>query len=119
MYGWLYLAGWTTRSPETLAKCSSKLINSEPSSLAFTQTNRQPPCATTSSGAAWSLHLPPTQSPTGHDLSTPHPALHHHLWQFQAGQTSDAMAYVEWASLVQMADNLKKQLRLLTGEASG
>ena len=39
--------------------------------------------------------------------------------QFQAGQTSDAMDYVEWASLVQMADNLKKRLRLLTGEASG
>jgi hypothetical protein len=38
---------------------------------------------------------------------------------FQAGQTSDEMDYVEWASLVQMADNLKKRLRLLTGEASG
>jgi len=39
--------------------------------------------------------------------------------QFQAGQTGDAMDYVEWASLVQMADNLTKRLRLLGGEASG
>jgi hypothetical protein len=37
--------------------------------------------------------------------------------QFQAGQTSDAMDYVEWASLIQMADNLTKRLRLLGGEA--
>ena len=37
--------------------------------------------------------------------------------QFQAGHTSDAMDYVEWASLVQMAHNLEKRLRLLTGEA--
>jgi hypothetical protein len=36
--------------------------------------------------------------------------------QFQAGQTGDAMDYVEWASLVQMADNLQKRLHLLTGE---
>src|SRR5215510_8991237 len=36
--------------------------------------------------------------------------------QFQAGQTSDAMDYVEWASLIQMADNLTKRLRLLGGE---
>ena len=39
--------------------------------------------------------------------------------QFQAGQTGDAMDYVEWASLVQMAANLTKRLRLLSGEASG
>ena len=39
--------------------------------------------------------------------------------QFQAGQSSDAMDYVEWASLVQMAANLTKRLRLLSGEASG
>jgi hypothetical protein len=39
--------------------------------------------------------------------------------QFQAGHTSDDMDYVEWASLVQMAENLEKRLRLLTGEASG
>jgi len=38
--------------------------------------------------------------------------------QFQAGQTSDAMDYVEWASMIQMADNLTKRLRLLGGEAS-
>ena len=37
--------------------------------------------------------------------------------RFQAGQTGDDMDYVEWASLVQMADNLHKRLRLLTGEA--
>ena len=39
--------------------------------------------------------------------------------QFQAGHTSDDMDYVEWASLVQMAANLEKRLRLLTGEAVG
>jgi hypothetical protein len=39
--------------------------------------------------------------------------------RFQAGQTDDAMDYVEWASLVQMTDNLTKRLRLLRGEASG
>jgi predicted restriction endonuclease len=39
--------------------------------------------------------------------------------QFQAGHTSDEMDYVEWASLVQMAENLEKRLRLLTGEALG
>ena len=38
--------------------------------------------------------------------------------QFQAGHIGDAMDYVEWASLAQMADNLKKRLRLLTGEAN-
>ena len=37
--------------------------------------------------------------------------------QFQAGETSDDMDYVEWASLIQIADNLAKRLRLLTGEA--
>ena len=36
--------------------------------------------------------------------------------RFQAGQTDDRMDYVEWASLVQMRDNLQKRLRLLTGE---
>jgi hypothetical protein len=36
--------------------------------------------------------------------------------RFQAGQTGDDMDYVEWASLVQMAANLEKRLRLLTGE---
>ena len=37
--------------------------------------------------------------------------------QFQTGQTGDDMDYVEWASLVQMANNLKKRLRLLSVEA--
>ena len=36
--------------------------------------------------------------------------------RFQAGQTDDRMDYVEWASLVQMADNLRQRLRLLAGE---
>ena len=36
--------------------------------------------------------------------------------RFQAGQTDDRMDYVEWASLVQMRDNLKQRLDLLTGE---
>lgn len=39
--------------------------------------------------------------------------------QFQAGQIGDDMDYVEWASLVQMAESLKKRLHLLSGEASG
>ena len=39
--------------------------------------------------------------------------------QFQAGHMGDAMDYVEWASLIQMADNLTKRLRLLGGDASG
>ncbi|MEK7415246.1 MAG: hypothetical protein AAB263_18220 [Planctomycetota bacterium] len=38
--------------------------------------------------------------------------------RFQAGQTDDRMDFVEWASLVQMADNLKERLRLLAGEAT-
>ena len=36
--------------------------------------------------------------------------------RFQAGQTDDRMDYVEWASLVQMAQRLQERLRLLTGE---
>lgn len=36
--------------------------------------------------------------------------------RFQAGQTDDRMDYVEWASLVQMAENLQARLRLLTKE---
>jgi hypothetical protein len=39
--------------------------------------------------------------------------------QFQAGHTSDDMDYVEWASMIQMAENLAKRLRLLTDNASG
>lgn len=34
--------------------------------------------------------------------------------RFQAGQTDDAMDFVEWASLVQMANNLRQRLKLLT-----
>lgn len=36
--------------------------------------------------------------------------------RFQAGQTDDRMDFVEWASLVQMSDNLQARLRLLTGD---
>lgn len=36
--------------------------------------------------------------------------------RFQAGQTDDRMDYVEWASLVQMSENLHARLRLLTKE---
>jgi hypothetical protein len=36
---------------------------------------------------------------------------------FQAGQTDDRMDYVEWASLIQMANNLQERLRVLTGES--
>lgn len=35
--------------------------------------------------------------------------------RFKAGQTDDRMDYVEWASLVQMHDNVQKRMRLLTG----
>lgn len=36
--------------------------------------------------------------------------------QFQAGEMDDRMDYIEWASLVQMAQNLQERLHLLTGE---
>ena len=36
--------------------------------------------------------------------------------RYQAGQIDDRMDYVEWASLIQMADNLRERLRLLTAE---
>ncbi|MCB0206641.1 MAG: hypothetical protein KDH89_17610 [Anaerolineae bacterium] len=36
--------------------------------------------------------------------------------RYQTGETDDRMDYVEWASLVQMADNLRKRVVLLTGE---
>ena len=36
--------------------------------------------------------------------------------RFHAGQTDDRMDYVEWASLIQMADNLQERLRVLAGE---
>jgi hypothetical protein len=37
--------------------------------------------------------------------------------RYQTGQTDDRMDYVEWASLVQMRDNLQERLRILSGEA--
>lgn len=37
--------------------------------------------------------------------------------RFRSGQTDDRMDYVEWASLMQMADNLRERLRLLSGES--
>lgn len=36
--------------------------------------------------------------------------------RFQMGQTDDRMDYIEWASLVQMFNNLEQRLRLLVGE---
>ena len=36
--------------------------------------------------------------------------------RFRTGQTDDRMDYVEWASLIQMADNLQKRLQVLAGE---
>ena len=36
--------------------------------------------------------------------------------QWQAGQTDDRMDYIEWASLAQMAENLRKRLEFLRGE---
>ena len=36
--------------------------------------------------------------------------------QWQTGQTDDRMDYIEWASLAQMADNLRKRLEFLTSE---
>jgi hypothetical protein len=35
--------------------------------------------------------------------------------RYQSGQVDDRMDYVEWASLVQMSNNLTERLRLLTG----
>lgn len=35
---------------------------------------------------------------------------------YQAGETDDRMDFVEWASLVQMAENLQHRLQLLTDE---
>ena len=37
--------------------------------------------------------------------------------QWQAGQTDDRMDYVEWASLAQMAENLRQRLQFLKGES--
>jgi hypothetical protein len=36
--------------------------------------------------------------------------------RYQAGQMDDRMDHVEWASLVQMRDNLRERLRTLSGE---
>lgn len=36
--------------------------------------------------------------------------------RYQAGETDDRMDFVEWASLVQMAENMKARLALLTGD---
>jgi hypothetical protein len=36
--------------------------------------------------------------------------------RFRTGQTDDRMDYVEWASLIQMADNLQERLQVLAGE---
>lgn len=41
------------------------------------------------------------------------------LTRYQAGQTDDRMDYVEWASLVQMRDNLLQRLHLLVGDNGG
>jgi uncharacterized protein YhaN len=35
---------------------------------------------------------------------------------FKAGETDDRMDFIEWASLVQMGENLRHRLRLLIGE---
>lgn len=37
--------------------------------------------------------------------------------QWQAGEIDDRMDYVEWASLAQMADNLRKRLEFLSSES--
>ncbi|MBN1248768.1 MAG: hypothetical protein JXC32_14000 [Anaerolineae bacterium] len=38
--------------------------------------------------------------------------------RFQTGQTDDRMDFVEWASLVQMRDNLQARLKVLTGQTA-
>ena len=38
--------------------------------------------------------------------------------RYQAGQTDDRIDYVEWASLVQMTENLQARLRVLKGDES-
>jgi len=37
--------------------------------------------------------------------------------RFQAGEADDRMDYVEWASLVQMAENLKHRIELLSSKS--
>ena len=36
--------------------------------------------------------------------------------RFQKGLTDDGMDYIEWASLFRMKENLRKRLKILTGE---
>jgi hypothetical protein len=36
--------------------------------------------------------------------------------QFQAGQTDVRLDYTEWAALIQMTNNLRERLRLLSGD---
>ncbi len=36
--------------------------------------------------------------------------------RYQAGETDDRMDFVEWASLVQMAENLRQRLEVLIGQ---
>lgn len=36
--------------------------------------------------------------------------------QYQAGKTDDRLNFVEWAALVQMAENTKNRWALMTGE---
>ncbi|MCC6298565.1 MAG: hypothetical protein IT314_04660 [Anaerolineales bacterium] len=37
--------------------------------------------------------------------------------RWQAGKTDDRMDYIEWASLAQMANNLRKRLEFLSNES--
>lgn len=48
---------------------------------------------------------------TRHNLSTAE-----FFQQWKAGKTDDRMDYVEWASLAQMAENLRTRLEFLKGE---
>lgn len=36
--------------------------------------------------------------------------------RFQAGQTDDRLDYTEWVAMIQMANNLRERLQLLTGD---
>lgn len=38
--------------------------------------------------------------------------------RFRTGETDDRMDFVEWASLVQMAENLRRRLRVFTEETA-
>lgn len=41
---------------------------------------------------------------------------HEFFEKYESGQTDDRMDFVEWASLTQMADDLRQHLSLLTSE---